>query len=312
MAISLKHQFTSPKADGLDSTLVQPSNWNAEHTITMAANALLGRATAGTGAVEEISLGTNLEFSAGSLNLKSSVSVTALAADSLTLDSVAITATGDEINHLSGVTSAIQTQIDTLSTSIGALGALAALDEITASEIEAATLVTAADGIASNDNDTSWPTTAAVIDYVASQVGGAPAGGVVDLGDLVTTSGSSVTMTSLDLSGFKELHLWVDGVGLGAMTATDIYLTIAGKRFTPDLVSGSNTARGLVVIDLDDGNFVSNIGVDQTWALGTASSQYVGLSGITTATTSITISRASTTGAPGNFDAGVVRFYGVS
>lgn len=55
MAISLKHAFTSGKADGTDSTLIQPSNWNAEHSISCATNMLLGRQTAGTGAIEEIS-----------------------------------------------------------------------------------------------------------------------------------------------------------------------------------------------------------------------------------------------------------------
>jgi hypothetical protein len=54
MAVSLKHAFASGKADGVDATLVQPSNWNAEHTLQLATNRLLGRTSAGTGAVEEI------------------------------------------------------------------------------------------------------------------------------------------------------------------------------------------------------------------------------------------------------------------
>jgi hypothetical protein len=56
MAISLKHSFTSPKADGVDSTLVQPSNWNAEHTITLAAGKVLGRDTSAAGAMQELPL----------------------------------------------------------------------------------------------------------------------------------------------------------------------------------------------------------------------------------------------------------------
>lgn len=67
MTVSLKHAFTSAKADGGDTTLVQPSNWNAEHTLTMATNKLLGRSTAGTGAAEEISIGVGLTLSAGTL-----------------------------------------------------------------------------------------------------------------------------------------------------------------------------------------------------------------------------------------------------
>jgi hypothetical protein len=56
MAVSLKHAFSSGKADGVDATLVQPSNWNAEHTLQLATNRLLGRISAGTGPVEEIAV----------------------------------------------------------------------------------------------------------------------------------------------------------------------------------------------------------------------------------------------------------------
>lgn len=52
MAVSLKHAFTSNVADSPDATLVQPSNWNAEHTLTANANSILGTVTAG--AVVEI------------------------------------------------------------------------------------------------------------------------------------------------------------------------------------------------------------------------------------------------------------------
>lgn len=56
MAISLKHAFTSAKADGGDTSLVRPSNWNAEHTLTCATAKILGRVSSGTGAVEELSI----------------------------------------------------------------------------------------------------------------------------------------------------------------------------------------------------------------------------------------------------------------
>jgi hypothetical protein len=54
MALSVKHDFQSAKADGGDVTQVQPSNWNAEHDLTMATSKVLGRSTAGTGPVEEL------------------------------------------------------------------------------------------------------------------------------------------------------------------------------------------------------------------------------------------------------------------
>lgn len=54
MTISLKHAFTNPKSDGGDATIVRPSNWNAEHNLTMATARVLGRTTAGEGAAEEL------------------------------------------------------------------------------------------------------------------------------------------------------------------------------------------------------------------------------------------------------------------
>jgi hypothetical protein len=54
MTISLKHSFTSAISDGPDNTLVNPSDWNAEHALTMATSRLLGRTTSGAGVVEEL------------------------------------------------------------------------------------------------------------------------------------------------------------------------------------------------------------------------------------------------------------------
>lgn len=54
MAVSLKHAFTSPKSDGADNTLVRPSNWNAEHQLTLDQDRVLGRVSTGNGAAEEL------------------------------------------------------------------------------------------------------------------------------------------------------------------------------------------------------------------------------------------------------------------
>ena len=67
MALSVKHTFQSAKADSGDASLVRPSNWNAEHTITTDGNTLLGKPTAGSGAVVPIGVGIGLTFSSGNL-----------------------------------------------------------------------------------------------------------------------------------------------------------------------------------------------------------------------------------------------------
>jgi hypothetical protein len=65
MALSFKHLFTSAKSDGVDSTLIQPSNWNDEHVLTMAAGKVLGRTGgSGAGAVEELPLAIDSNGSA--------------------------------------------------------------------------------------------------------------------------------------------------------------------------------------------------------------------------------------------------------
>lgn len=66
MTLSVKHLFQSAKGDGPDPTKIQPSNWNAEHFITIATSVVLGRATAGDGAIEELPSTT---FGRGIFNL---------------------------------------------------------------------------------------------------------------------------------------------------------------------------------------------------------------------------------------------------
>jgi hypothetical protein len=50
-----------------DDKQVQPSDWNAGHTISMATASLLGRTTAGTGTAEEITVAGTLSLATGTL-----------------------------------------------------------------------------------------------------------------------------------------------------------------------------------------------------------------------------------------------------
>jgi hypothetical protein len=65
MAIEIKHAKVSAKSDGVDSTRIQPSNWNANHVLTMATARLVGRYSSGAGAAQEISVGAGLTLSVG-------------------------------------------------------------------------------------------------------------------------------------------------------------------------------------------------------------------------------------------------------
>src|SRR5262245_35090365 len=67
MTLSLKHSANVVVADDGTSP-VGSDDWNAEHTTSLATNKLVGRGSAGTGAWEEISLGTNLSYTGTTLN----------------------------------------------------------------------------------------------------------------------------------------------------------------------------------------------------------------------------------------------------
>jgi microcystin-dependent protein len=67
MTVAITHNFVSAKSDGVDNTLVQPSNWgtaatntaNSTHTLNMAGGGnVLGRTTAGTGVPTELAAST--------------------------------------------------------------------------------------------------------------------------------------------------------------------------------------------------------------------------------------------------------------
>ena len=65
MAVSLTHTFVSAIPDGSDATVVRPSNWNAEHTLTGTISTLMGFDA--TGASQSVTVGSGLTYSAGSL-----------------------------------------------------------------------------------------------------------------------------------------------------------------------------------------------------------------------------------------------------
>lgn len=94
MAISVKHAFQSAKADGLDSTLVQPSSWNAEHTITAAAGVVLGRNTSGAGAIQELPIAVDVSGNvalAGALSVDGNTTLGNASTDSVTVNSASVT-----------------------------------------------------------------------------------------------------------------------------------------------------------------------------------------------------------------------------
>lgn len=69
--VSLKHHFVSAKADGPDTTVVKPSDWNHEHDFTVATKSVLGALAAG--AVAELPLETAATGDDGTIWTKAQV-----------------------------------------------------------------------------------------------------------------------------------------------------------------------------------------------------------------------------------------------
>jgi len=177
------------------------------------------------------------------------------------------------------------------------LGALATAANVTTAEIAAATLVTAAETIASNNNDTTIPTSAAVKGYADSV-----ANGMTLLGTITTTSGASQSLGSLTLTSYKKLLLVANGVSHNSGSSQNITV---GGLVASQALSAANAAYGDYWIDLTTGRVGGNgFTVDGSQLQPNAVVQ--GNTGYTTATTSITV--AITAGA---FDAGSIQVYGV-
>lgn len=170
---------------------------------------------------------------------------------------------------------------------------------ITVSEIDPATLVTEADSIASNDNDTTIPTSAAVKAYTDAAISAIPSPNSVLLGTLTTTSGTSRTLSGLNLTPYKFVQFFVNGVSVTETTRDLLLNSYKVLDLTGD--SALNRAFGGGVIDLSNGVFYSSGDCSGAVTAGG------GLSGITTASTSITF----TCTAGSSFDAGSIRIHGV-
>jgi len=120
MAIAITHAFVSGKADPPDASLIKPSNWNANHTLTMGTGKLVGRTTAASGAAEEISVGGALTFTAQTLSLPNNAITNAYLNDmaTQTIKGRTTAGTGDPEDLTAAQVTAM---LDTFSTSLKGL-----------------------------------------------------------------------------------------------------------------------------------------------------------------------------------------------
>lgn len=186
----------------------------------------------------------------------------------------------------------------TPSTGLSVSGTNIAVSGLTTSQISAATLVTESEGISSNDNDTTIPTSAAVKDYVDTAVSSVGSDAHTLLATVNTTSGTSQSATGLNLTGYKFLLCVVNGVSFNASDN----LRIAGQQTSPASGGTGGVLYGHITVDLTSGLFWSTVSV-----VGPVTNSYVGLTGYSTATTTVTFAPSGA-----QFDAGSIRVYGAT
>ena len=117
------------------------------------------------------------------------------------------------------------------------------------------------------------------------------------LGTITTTSGTSQSLTSLTLTGYKFLRLVFNGVSAGASGT----LTV-GSMTVLTWSAGNNTAYGICDIDLTNGVGMSQISISTGG--GATSQTQAAPTGYSTATTTVTVTSGTT------FDAGSILVYG--
>lgn len=126
------------------------------------------------------------------------------------------------------------------------------------------------------------------------------AGTMTLLGTLTTTSGTTQTLSSLTLTGYKYLLIKVNGVSHD--NGTQRYLSLGASRIT-DNTALTDPLYGFVFLDLDSGATSSSVSRSST----AGANSYVMLTGYSSSSTSLVFSWSGA----GNFDAGSIKVYGV-
>ena len=231
MTVSLKHTFVSAIPNVGDATLVEPSDWNAEHTLSMATGKMLGRTTAGTGAFEEITIGSGLSLSAGSLSATASggtvTSVAALTLGTTGTDLSSTVATGT-------TTPVITLQVPTASaTNRGALSA--------------------ADWTTFNNKGSGTVTSVTGTAPVVSSGGATPA-----ISMAAATGSVNGYLTSTDWTTFNSKQTALT-LGTGVQTALAINVDTTGSFVSYGTNTGAN-ARAITATAIANGADATAVG----------------------------------------------------
>jgi hypothetical protein len=167
---------------------------------------------------------------------------------------------------------------------------------------EAGTVLTSASSLASANLTGALPAIS------GAALTGIATGMVYDLlGTIASASGSSITISGLDLTSYKFLHIIMTGGSHDTINFGGCRLN-GWPLFSLNFTSTSDVSSGIAIVQLTDGVYLSSGGIARADTSTNESGTGGGLSGLSTASTSITIN-ANLSGA---FTAGTFKFYGVA
>ena len=149
--------------------------------------------------------------------------------------------------------------------------------------------------------DAAGGNTATINGKLPIAIGDVPASASLTLlGTIATTSGSTVTLSGLTLTSYKQLQFVINGV---SGTATSIsFMNLNGNNVARLYgTAASDVAYGGGNIDLSTGTLFGSSTNSAGYGLSPSFA-----SGLTTASTSISFTTST-----GNFDAGTITIYGV-
>lgn len=268
MTVSLKHQFVSNVADSPDATLVQPSNWNAEHTLTANADSLLGAVTAGN--VVEVtctSAGRALLDDADASAQRTTLGLGTIA----TQNSNAVSITGGTIvANASGVSIRDADASNVMTIAVG-------------SNLTANTTLTLTTGASSNRTLDISATNVTVSVAGAALIDDADASAqrtTLGLGTVATQNANNVSITGGSITGITDLAVADGGTGASdaATARTNLGIgTLGTQNANAVAITGGTivaNASGISIRDADASNVMtiavgSNLTANTTLTLTT-------------------------------------------
>jgi hypothetical protein len=256
--VSLVHQKVSAVADGGDTTFVRPSDWNAEHTLSLSAtDRLLGRSTAGAGAAEEITCTSfarsilddaNEAAFKATVNLEIGVDVQAYDADLTTWAGLTPSANAQSLVTAADY-AAMRALLDLeVGTDFLSVAAIAAAYQPLDADLTSWAGVTRAAGF---DTFAATPTSANLNTLVTDQTG---SGALMFATSPVVTTDITIPNTGLHLLDTDSSHDLIIAPGSNLTIDRTLTITTGDADRTLDISAASVTISSYMAGLLDDAN----------------------------------------------------------